>query len=245
MTETQEPYNFKEVTVIPPTSPMDVLMAAINKGLDVSIIEKMMDLQERHERNEARKSYVSAMAKFKANPPEILKTAHVQYEVAGKTVQWDHAKLGEITEAISQSLSSHGLYAKWSVEQSPGLVKTTCTLTHELGHSESVTMEAPPDNSGGKDAIKAMSSTNTILQRLTLLAVTGLAAKGMDRESGGDTGGETITNEQAQEIKTLIDTKGVDEKKFLEYMKVESVFDIQSADFKKAMTALNKAKGTK
>ena len=171
-----------------PTAPTDVIMAAIQKGYTPEFIERMMTLQERFEANEARKAYTKAMAKFKANPPEILKTKHVSYQNSkGQTVEWDHAVLGEITEAIIKGLSEYGFYHRWDTAQPDNSkVVTTCIITHELGHSESTSMSGPPDTSGGKDALKSVSSTNTLLQRLTLLALTGLAAKGIDNESPGD-----------------------------------------------------------
>ena len=48
----------------------------------------------------------------------------------------------------------------------------TCQITHELGHSESVEMTAPPDDSGGKNTIQSIASTKTYLERYTLLAAT-------------------------------------------------------------------------
>jgi hypothetical protein len=180
-------------------SPNAVIMMAMQKGYDVTLIEKMMALQERYEANEARKAYVRAMAAFKANPPEILKTKHVSYvNNKNQTVEWDHAVLGEIAEAIIKGMSPHGLYHRWDMTQPDvNTVKTTCIITHELGHSESTTMSGPPDTSGGKDNLKAVASTNTLLQRLTLLALTGLAAKGMDNEGGGNGGtGEPSKFEQ-------------------------------------------------
>jgi len=172
-------------------SPNAVVMMAMQKGYTPELIEKMMALQERYEANEARKAYVKAMSVFKANPPEILKTKHVCYTNSkNQKVEWDHAVLGEITDAIIRGMSPYGLYHRWDMEQpDKNTVKTTCIITHELGHSERMSMSGPPDTSGGKDELKAVSSTNTLLQRLTLLAITGLAAKGMDDENPGNGSG--------------------------------------------------------
>jgi hypothetical protein len=43
-----------------------------------------------------------------------------------------------------------------------------------------VTMQAGKDESGKKNAIQQVASTNTYLQRYTFLAITGLATKGQD-----------------------------------------------------------------
>jgi len=168
-----------------------IIFEAMKKNFTPEQVEKMMDLAERNQKNIAKQAYVKAMAAFKSNPPEILKTKHVSYQNSkNQTVEWDHAVLGEIAEAIIKGMSPHGFYHRWDTEQpDKATVKTTCIITHELGHSEKTSMTGPPDTSGGKDELKAVSSTNTLFQRLTLLAITGLAAKGMDDENPGNSAG--------------------------------------------------------
>jgi len=189
--------------------PASLIEMALARGADEKALEKLekvLELQERWEANEAKKAYVKAMAEFKKNRPEILKTKHVSYtNNKGQKVEWDHAVLGEITEAIIKGISEYGFYHRWDTEQPDKItVKTTCIMTHELGHSESTSMSGPPDTSGGKDELKAVSSTNTLLQRLTLLALTGLAAKGLDNEgngNGAEGSVERITKDQSEQLK--------------------------------------------
>jgi hypothetical protein len=58
------------------------------------------------------------------------------------------------------------------------MVGVTCFLTHRMGHKDDGTyIEAPADTSGKKNAIQAVGSTITFLQRYTLLAAVGLAPK--------------------------------------------------------------------
>ncbi len=49
-----------------------------------------------------------------------------------------------------------------------------------------------------------------------------------------------ITGKQADEIRALIESTGSDAERFLKYMKAESVPDILSTDYNKAVSALNK-----
>ena len=53
----------------------------------------------------------------------------------------------------------------------------TCVLAHELGHTESVTMFAPPEGSPGMNAIQKLRSTRTYLERTTLESLCGAATK--------------------------------------------------------------------
>ena len=176
-----EKYQDRQPAVIqqPGTSLLEMV---IQKGADLQTIEKFMDLQERHEKNEARKAYVVAMTAFKKNPPEILKQTTVSFDTTKGTTSYKHASLDHVTEQINASLSEHGLFASWSQSQSESEITVTCKITHSLGHSEETSLTAGSDLSGNKNAIQGLGSTISYLQRYTILALTGLAAKGMDTD---------------------------------------------------------------
>ena len=165
-------------------TPMQMLNMAVSQGADLDKLTKLMDLQERWEKNEARKAYVSAITAFKANPPKILKTKDVGF---GKT-SYKHATLDNASELIGAALAEHGISHRWDVEQlEGGVIRVTCILTHVQGHCEHVPMQASPDTSGSKNSIQAIGSTTSYLQRYTLFAATGLAAKDSDDDGkGGD-----------------------------------------------------------
>ena len=165
---------------IQPT-PMDLLKLAMNQNADIGKLEKLMELQLRWEANEAKKAFVAAMNAFKADPPEILKNHRVAYQ----QVAYSHATLDHVCDAVTEGLSKHGISHRWKVEQNQGIIKVTCILTHHLGHSEETTLEGAPDASGSKNAIQAIGSTVTYLERYSLLAATGLAAKNEDNDGQG------------------------------------------------------------
>src|SRR5229473_1491459 len=125
-------------------TPMQLLMTATEKGASVEMLAKLMDLQERWEANEARKAFVVSLNAFKATPPSITKNKHVN---AGK-MEYDHATLDQVSGVIGAALASHGLSHRWEVNQADGLIRVTCILTHELGHSERVSLQAGADMSG-------------------------------------------------------------------------------------------------
>ena len=156
------------------TTPGALLQIAIQKDFDIERLSKLMELQERWEKNEARKAYFAAMTAFKKNPPQIIKDMHVEYQSSKGKTSYRHASLGNVVGTITQALSDHDLSANWKTETN-GKVRVTCTVSHVLGYSESTTIEAGPDISGGKNAIQAIGSTITYLQCYTLLAICGLA----------------------------------------------------------------------
>lgn len=162
-------------------TPNDLLALAVSKGADVDQLGKLMELQLRWEANEARKAWVEAMAAFKLDAPIILKTKHVN-QGAGKA-QYDHAELDKVCEAVISGLNKHRLQHRWEAEQvAGGILNISCIIQHKLGHSERTTLAGPADTTGGKNSIQAIGSTVTYLQRYTLLAATGLAAKNQDTD---------------------------------------------------------------
>ena len=52
-------------------TPMEILSNAVDGGADVATLEKLLDLQQRWERGEARKAFDAAMAQAKAEMPSI------------------------------------------------------------------------------------------------------------------------------------------------------------------------------
>lgn len=219
---------------------------ASNPDIDIARIEKMLELKFQFDANEARKAYTAAMAAFKANPPTILKDRHVKFNTSKGVTEYDHATLGGACDAIIKGLSEHGISHRWDVAQNDGRVKVTCVLTHALGHSESVSMHGPVDDSGGKNAIQAIASSVSYLERYTLFAATGLASQDMDDDGrGGAVAEPKITEKQAADLKALITEGGGDLSKALRFMKVESLADIPAKNYEavvKDIKAVNAAK---
>lgn len=182
----QEPAPAQPLAVTSPSTPMELIAVAVQRGASVEEIDRLMALAERMEANQARKEFVADMAAFKRNPPEIIKDKRVGYENKdGSFTGYKHASLGAVTNAIVEGLAKHGFSHRWAVQQDGDTARVTCTITHRMGHSESVSMQAAKDDSGKKNAIQQVASTVTYLQRYTLLAATGLATHDQDDDAAG------------------------------------------------------------
>lgn len=165
------------------TSPMSRMMQALDRGASLEQIEKMMQLQERWEANEARKAYNTAFANFKAEAVRIVKNREVtDGPLRGKA----YAELHSVVDALTPALSRHGLSASWRLtKDEPQWMEVTCTLRHVNGHEETVSMGGPPDAGGAKNAIQARASTKSYLERYTLKAICGVAEGGDDDDGNG------------------------------------------------------------
>ena len=196
----QPPTESRQIRTAVSTTPADLLRIAVETGAALDRMERLMALQERWEANEARKAFVVAMAAFKAEPMTIFKKKGVGYTTRdGDFVGYKHAELSDVTEVVCPAMSKHGLSHRWDVVQEGKKIIVHCIITHSLGHSERVTMEGEPDNSGKKNAIQQVASTVQYLQRYTLLAATGMSTKGTD-DDGNGSGGEAPTDDSEDAI---------------------------------------------
>jgi hypothetical protein len=153
---------------------MEMLSRALMSGAAPETLEKMLALQERWEKNEARKAFDKAIAQAKAEMPVIRKNREVSFG-AGRT-SYKHEDLAEIANTVTPVLSKYGLSYRWKTTVTDKLIVVTCILSHEGGHSEENSLPGPADTSGSKNAIQSIGSTVTYLQRYTLKSALGLAA---------------------------------------------------------------------
>lgn len=175
-------------------TPDQLLRLAMDKGVDLDRLEKLYALQQQWQADQARMAFTEAMVEFKKNPPEIIKDKHVAFETSKGWTEYDHTTLGCLCDALISSLAAVGISHDWEPNTTdPARISVACILTHSSGHSKRVTMHGPPDNSGGKNAIQAMSSTVSYLERYTLFAATGVAP--IDDDDGRAAGKRTDEKE--------------------------------------------------
>ena len=116
--------------------PGSLISEAIAKGADLKDVEKLLELRERFEANEAKKAYFRAMAAFKENPPRIVKDKKVNYKTEKGSVSYRHASLFGAVERITAELSKHGLSVSWGTQQADLRIGVTTKITHVLGFSQ-------------------------------------------------------------------------------------------------------------
>lgn len=219
-------------------TPAHLLQAAIDKGMGIEAIEKFMDLQDRWEKREAEKAFVAAITQFKQNPPEIVKRKRVFFESSKGDVDYMHAELADVCAAAIRGLAEVGISHRWELKQEGDRITVTCILTHAMGHSERTMLTGSPDNSGSKNNIQAVGSTVTYLERYTLMAATGLAAKGMDTDGRGGGGPQLISPQQVMDLEALISEHGLNRTNVLKWLKVEKLEDLQAQHYTAAVQGL-------
>ena len=152
-------------------TPMELLNHAVSNG-NIELAEKLMALQERWEKNQARKAFDNAMAEAKSEIPVILKNRQVTF---GQT-NYSFEDMAEIARTVDPILATYGMSYRFRTSSDTTMVTVTCIISHRDGHSEENGLSAVHDMSGSKNKIQAVGSTITYLQRYTLKAALGLAA---------------------------------------------------------------------
>jgi hypothetical protein len=171
-------------------TPQSLLTLAITKGADVDQLAKLMDLQERWEKNQARKAFLNAFGKFQGEVPKIEKKKQVAF---GNT-KYKYAEISEIADTIKDALLNNGLSYRWEIEEIDNNIRCTCIVSHTDGHSESTAMSASKDTSGNKNDIQARGSAITYLQRYSLIGALGLTTAQEDVDGQQEEKHTTTTN---------------------------------------------------
>lgn len=219
-------------------TPMDMLERAVSSNAGVEVISKLMDLQDRWQAGQARRSFDEAMAAAKAEIPVIMKNREVDFTSSKGRTNYRHEDLAEIARTVDPILTKHGLSYRFRTTSQPNEpVSVTCVVSHRLGHSEENTLTAGRDESGNKNSIQAVGSTITYLQRYTLKAALGLAASNDDDGSASEKPA-FITSDQLQRIIALTDEVKADKERFCKYLKIGSLAEILASDFDHAMKLL-------
>jgi hypothetical protein len=211
---------------------MDMLNQAVNQGANIEVLEKLMGLQERWEKSQARKAFDEAVAEAKAEIPPIIK----KREGHNSKKYADFAAIAKVVDPI---IAKHGLSYRFRTTQDER-INVTCVLSHRLGHAEETTLAGPADQTGNKNAIQAIGSTLTYLQRYSLVQMLGLAAS-EDDDGRGASNNDPVNDQQAGEIRKLITETKSDLDRFLKWVGAESVSDIPASRFNDCV-AMFKAK---
>lgn len=218
---------------------MSVISTAVTGGkIDATTLAKLYEMRNQELARIARMEFVDAMARFKEDPPKIVKDKRVHFpsKNGGATTDYMHATLPNVVAAVIEKLASVGISHRWENKVADGKAQVTCILTHTGGHEERT--EFPPispDNTGNKNAIQAVQSAITYAQRYTLLSALGLSAG--DDDDGQSAGGPrlpdggNISESQEADLRALIQENNGDLSKLLKHWKVESLADIPVANF--------------
>ena len=216
-------------------TPLVMLNRAVQDGASVETLDRLMSMAERWEATRARRAFDEAVSLAKARIPVIAtnQAGHNNKRYA------DFAALARVVDPI---LGEFGLSYRFRTDQDEKTISVTCILAHRDGHFEQTTLRGPHDSTGNKNAIQAIGSTLTYLQRYSLRQMLGLAS-GDDDDGKAASNDEKISEKQVSELRSLIVDVGADLPKLLAYLKVDTLEEIYADAFDEVKRVIEAKRG--
>jgi hypothetical protein len=215
-----------------------MLQLAIQKGVDVTALEKLVALHERMTDRAAAAEFAHAMHTFQSVVPPIEKTSKAEYVTKkGSRVSYLFAKLEEIAKTINPLLADHGLSYTWDSEFTDRMLHVTCWVRHVNGHRECAKFSLPVESSSAMSEQQKHAAALSYGRRQSLIAALGLVTA--DPDTDGVTH-ETLSPDQQNNIEELLEASQMDRDKFFRFVGVPSgkIADIPEGAYEPARNLL-------
>lgn len=221
-------------------NPMAIIARAVASGQATpDALAKLMDLQERHERNEAAKAFAVALAEFQKRCPSIFKG---RTTTDGKK----YASMDDVMFAIAPHLADVGLCVSFDVEHVPDSKNLHVVTILRHGIHEHRTRFSCPVPDMRVNETQKMGAALSYARRYALCAALNII--GTDKDTDGKGLGETpqtITEQQAITLGEMVEASGADLAKFLKWAKCDSLTAMPAAFYQTAFDSLKAKMGGK
>lgn len=171
-------------TALVPTDPAVGMFErlATNPDVDVAKLEKLIAMQERILAHNAKSAFDAAFSEMQGEIPIITERGEI---TVNGVLRSRYATLEDILEVVRPILQKYGFAIRHRNQFNDGKLKIIGILSHRSGHSEQDEFEAKADNSGSKNDIQALGSTQSYGQRYTTKNLLGIATRGADDDGKG------------------------------------------------------------
>ena len=167
----------------------EFIVNALQNGVPVEALDKLLDMQERLYKSQAREEYFKALSKFQSECPIIKKTKSIK----GKNgqIRSYYAPLEDIIEQVKPLLHENGLSYEIKSENDNGMVTATCFVHHIMGHTESSMFFSPIDPDAFMNDAQKYASANTYAKRNAFCNAFGIMTGDNDDDAQSLGGGVT------------------------------------------------------
>lgn len=216
--------------------------AAMNPEIDVEKMERLFALHERMVGKQAEASFNAAMSAAQAEMGRISTDAR------NPQTSSRYATYGKLDRELRPIYTRHGFALSFGTGDAPlaDYLRLLCHVSHRDGHSQDYHVDMPSDGKGAKGG-DVMTKTHATGAAATygmryLLKMIFNVAIGED-DTDGNMPRESITTEQAAELKADLKSTNSDTKAFLRAMgNAPSVDELPASMYRRAKAALAKKK---
>ncbi len=209
-----------------PVTPMSLMATAIERGVDAETLKGFMDLQERHERNEAAKVFAQALAEFQSRCPTITKKRDVKNRDGA--LMYKFANYEDIILTVRDLLRDCKIVVTFTIGFENQMMNGTCRV--RVGtHYEESTLAVPVPKGMNTNATQEFGMATSYLKRYLICAALNIVVAGEDDDARGLV--EKITQDQIGKINDALDRcqaagNTVDHEKFKAWLSSKAGHDI-------------------
>lgn len=217
---------------------------ALEMGAEgVEALKGILALAKEERDYRARCAYDDAMVEVQSEMPRVYKDGE------NTDNRSRFAKLEGVDRNIRPIYTRHGFRITFGTEpmnDPPGWIMHVATVTHSGGHVEHVRAPFPIDNKGPKGGptkteMHGVGSALTYAQRRLTCMAFGVVVTGEDNDAVVTVDGVTaeyVTDDQAAELRHLIELTETDEQRILTYGRCESLAEFPARRFEEARKAI-------
>jgi len=236
----------RDVAVMKEQSPMEMAQSFLTAGGDLESLEKMMDLQERFENNEAKKAFFAAMVQAQKEMPVIYEGRR------NKQTNSNYAAYKDIVRDAKPIYTKFGLSVSFYEGESKkaDYIKFCADVYHEKGHSKTFSADLPIDDKGAKGAptktkIHGIKSAMSYGRGILLSSIFNIPTNDDVDDDGNGAGNsaQCITVDQCTEITDKLKETNGDKTRFLKNFNASSIEAIPVAQYTRAINMLKAKAG--
>lgn len=233
-----------EITVAKEDPIISLIRASTEKGVDATALTKLYDLYERETKRRAEQEFNDAMSRCQKTMPLVVRDG------MNKQTSSKFASLDAINPIVKPVYTEAGFSLCFAEDDCaiPSYKRTICDVLHQGGHSKRYHIDLPLDGVGAKgnvigamNPVQAAISTGTYGQRVLLTRIFNITIADTDQDGQGT--GEFITEDQLEELNTLLDEADLGEARYAQFLKwagIAALGDMTAEFFPTAKSWLEK-----
>jgi hypothetical protein len=230
--------------------PQSLIRLAIERDVSVDALERIVALAERVSDRNARSAFFDALSRFQAECGEVPqnKTASLKTK-SGANFKFRYTSLDALTRHVRPILAKHGLSYTWDTEIEGKVAKVTATIRHVDGYEQTASFAAPIESYGADmSTAQDTAKVTTFAKRQSLFQALGVASTDDDEAALAATGAQgrqKVNAGQVADLEALIEEVGADRGKFLQWLDVTSLDELDMTMYHNAVQALERKRQNK
>lgn len=210
---------------------------AMNPDVDITKMERLMDLQERMMDRQARADFDAAMSEMQTHLPTIAKRGQI---IVKGELRSSYATFEDINDVVKPILSRFGFSMSFHVHQEGGQIDVKGVLAHRAGHREETNIVLGADISGSKNAVQAVGSSVSYGKRYVMSALLNLTFRGEDDDGEAAAPRRLVNARQVSELTKVLEKCSDKSREWFDG-KYGDVSDVPAAHFDGLMVRLSEA----